>query len=128
MKAYSLDNVSALVVDDNRFPRTVIGNVLRGLSMRHVVEARDGYGALEELRATPIDMILMDWAMEGMNGMTLLQTIRSGRRGIHPMTPVIVVSANHIARYVRQARESRKTEFLTKPTSAASTSPPHVTR
>src|SRR3546814_18323247 len=64
----------------------VIVNVLRGLSMRHVVEARDGYGALEELRATPIDLILMDWEMEGMNGMTLLQTIRSGRRGINPMT------------------------------------------
>src|SRR3546814_8166266 len=104
MKAYSLDNVSALVVDDNRFTRTVIVNVLRGLSMRHVVEARDRYGALEELRATPLDLILMDWDMEGMNGMTLLLTIRIGRRGINPMTPVLVVSANPIARQVIQAR------------------------
>src|SRR3546814_16233121 len=91
MKAYSLDNVSALVVDDNRFTRTVIVNVLRGLSMRHVVEARDGYGALEELRATPIDLILMDREMEGMNGMTLLKTIRSGRRGITPTTQVLEI-------------------------------------
>src|SRR3546814_146131 len=98
----------------------VIVNVLRGLSMRHVVEARDGYGALEELRATPIDLILMDWEMEGMNGMTLLQTIRSGRRGINPMTPVIVVSANTIARNVIQARDAGMTEFLAKPISAAS--------
>src|SRR3546814_7782918 len=97
----------------------VIVNVLRGLSMRHVVEGRDGYGALEELRATPIDLILMDGEMEGMNGMTLLQTIRSGRRGINPMTPVIVVSANTIARNVIQARDAGMTEFLAKPISAA---------
>src|SRR3546814_20681438 len=62
----------------------------------------------------------MDWEMEGMNGMTLLQTIRSGRRGINPMTPVIVVSANTIARNVIQARDAGMPEFLAKPISAAS--------
>lgn len=120
MKAYSLENVSALVVDDNRFMRTVIANVLHGLSIRHVAEARDGYEALEELRAGPIDLILMDWEMEGMSGMKLLQTIRSGKRGINPMVPVIVVSANTIARNVLQARDAGMTEFLAKPVSAAS--------
>lgn len=120
MKAYSLDNVSALVVDDNRFMRTVIVNVLRGLSIRHVAEARDGYEALEEMRATPIDLVVMDWEMEGMNGMQLLQAIRSGKRGINPLVPVIVVSANTIARNILQARDAGMTEFLAKPVSAAS--------
>lgn len=120
MKAYTLDNVSALVVDDNRFMRTVIVNVLRGLEIRHVAEARDGYEALEELRAAPIDLILMDWEMEGMSGMKLLQTLRSGKRGINPLVPVIVVSANTIARNVIQARDAGMTEFLAKPVSAAS--------
>jgi CheY-like chemotaxis protein len=120
MKAYSLDNVSALVVDDNRFMRTIIVNVLRGLSIHHVAEARDGYEALEELRATPIDLIVMDWEMEGMSGMQLLQTVRSGKRGVNPLIPVIVVSANTIARNVIQARDAGMTEFLAKPVSAAS--------
>ena len=120
MKAYSLDNVSALVVDDNRFMRVIIVNVLRGLSIHHVAEARDGHEALEELRASPIDLVIMDWEMEGMNGMQLLQTIRSGKRGINPLVPVIVVSANTIARNVIQARDAGMTEFLAKPVSAAS--------
>ena len=120
MKAYSLDNVSALVVDDNRFMRTVFVNVLRGLSIRHVAEARDGHEALEELRSTPIDLVVMDWEMEGMSGMKLLETIRSGKRGINPLVPVIVVSANTIARNIIQARDAGMTEFLAKPVSAAS--------
>ncbi len=120
MKAYSLDNVSALVVDDNRFMRTVIVNVLRGLSIRHVAEARDGFEALEEMRATPIDLVVMDWEMERMSGKQLIETIRSGKRGINPLIPVIVVSANTIARNVIQARDAGMTEFLAKPVSAAS--------
>lgn len=119
MKAYSLDNVSALVVDDNRFMRTIFVNVLRGLSIRHVMEARDGHEALEELRNTAVDLVVMDWEMEGMNGMALLQSIRSGKRGINPLVPVIVVSANTIARNILQARDAGMTEFLAKPVSAA---------
>lgn len=108
MKAYSLDNVSTLVVDDNRFMRTIIVNVLRGLSILHVAEARDGHEALAELRAAPIDLIIMDWEMEGMGGMQLLQTIRSGKRGINPLVPVIVVSANTIARIVSIIESPRR--------------------
>lgn len=120
MKAYSLENVSALVVDDNRFMRTIIVNVLRGLSIQYVAEARDGHEALAELRATPIDLVVMDWEMEGMSGLTLLQTIRSGKRGINPLLPTIVVSANTIARNIIRARDAGMTEFLAKPVSAAS--------
>lgn len=100
--------------------RTIIVNVLRGLSIHHVAEARDGHEALEELRATPIDLIVMDWEMEGMSGIQLLQTVRSGKRGINPLVPVIVVSANTIARNIIQARDAGMTEFLAKPVSAAS--------
>lgn len=119
MKAYSLENVSALVVDDNRFMRTILANVLRGLDVRNIAEARDGHEALEELRSTPTDLVVMDWEMERMGGMQLLQTIRSGKRGINPLIPVIVVSANTIARNIIQARDAGMTEFLAKPVSAA---------
>jgi len=120
MKSYALEEVSTLVVEDNRFMRTIIVNVLRGLSIRHVMEARDGHEALEELRNSPVDLVIMDWEMDGMNGMKLLQTIRSGKRGLNPLTPVIVVSANTIVRNIIQARDAGMTEFLAKPVSASS--------
>ena len=119
MKTYALDAVAILVVEDNRFMRSILVNVLKGLGVKHVMEARDGQEALEELRNNPADIIVMDWELEGMSGAKLLQTVRGGRRGLNPLTPVIVVSANTIARNVLQARDTGMTEFLAKPVSAA---------
>ena len=118
MKTYDLDALKVLVVEDNRFMRTILVNVLRGLSVREVAEAKDGFEAIDELRAGGIDLVLMDWEMPEMNGMKLLQTIRSGKRNINPLLPVVVVSANTIARNIIQARDTGMTEFLAKPVSA----------
>jgi len=119
MKTYALDAISVLVVEDNRFMRSILVNVIKGLGVNHVLEAREGHEALEELRNTPVDIIVMDWELEGMTGSKLLQTVRSGKRGLNPLIPVVVVSANTIARNVLQARDTGMTEFLAKPVSAA---------
>jgi CheY-like chemotaxis protein len=119
MKSYSLDAVTVLVVEDNRFMRSILVNVLKGLGVNHVLEAREGNEALEEMRNTPVDIVVMDWEMDGLTGAKLLQSIRSGMRGLNPLVPVIVVSANTIARNVLQARDTGMTEFLAKPVSAA---------
>lgn len=119
MKTYSLDAISVLVVEDNRFMRSILVNVVKGLGVTHVAEAREGQEALEEMRNNPVDIVITDLEMEGMNGSKLLQTIRSGKRGLNPLVPVIVVSANTIARNILQARDTGMTEFLAKPVSAA---------
>ncbi|WPZ36014.1 response regulator [Thalassobaculum sp. OXR-137] len=119
MKTYALDAISVLVVEDNRFMRSILVNVIKGLGVTHVQEARDGQEALEELRNNAADIIVMDWELDGMSGAKLLQTVRGGKRGLNPLTPVIVVSANTIARNVLQARDTGMTEFLAKPVSAA---------
>ncbi|MCR9070561.1 MAG: response regulator [Alphaproteobacteria bacterium] len=120
LKTYALDAVSVLVLEDNRFMRSILVNVIKGLGVTHVLEARDGNEALEELRNHPADIIVMDWELDGMPGSKFLQTVRSGKRGLNPLTPVIVVSANTIARNILQARDTGMTEFLAKPVSAAS--------
>lgn len=119
LKTYALDAISILVLEDNRFMRSILVNVIKGLGVNHVLEARDGSEALEELRNHPADIIVMDWELDGMSGAKFLQTVRSGKRGLNPLTPVIVVSANTIARNILQARDTGMTEFLAKPVSAA---------
>lgn len=118
MKTYNLDALKVLVVEDNRFMRTILVNVLRGLGVNEIAEAKDGAEAAEELRSGAVDLVVMDWEMPEMNGMQLLRTIRAGKRNINPLLPVIVVSANTIARNIIQARDTGMTEFLAKPVSA----------
>jgi CheY-like chemotaxis protein/Tfp pilus assembly protein PilZ len=67
----------ALLVDDDRFFRAVIGNVLRSAGYE-IIEAQDGEQAfarlLEELLR--LDVLILDLFMPGMNGADLVHKIR----------------------------------------------------
>jgi signal transduction histidine kinase/ActR/RegA family two-component response regulator len=58
---------SILVVDDDRQVRRFISESLRQLAY-HVVDVSDGAAALEQLRNEQFDLLLVDFAMPGMNG------------------------------------------------------------
>jgi CheY-like chemotaxis protein len=55
------------VVDDDRQVRRFISESLRQLAY-HVVDVSDGAAALEQLRNEQFDLLLVDFAMPGMNG------------------------------------------------------------
>ncbi len=76
-----------LVVDDDADVRDIAVNGLRDFGYQ-VLEAENGYAALERLARDRIDLVLMDVAMPGMNG---IETIRRARE-IHPRLPAIFTS------------------------------------
>ena len=61
MKTYNFEAIRILVVEDNRFMRSILVNVLRGLDVREVAEAKNGLDAIEELRGGQVDLVVMDW-------------------------------------------------------------------
>ncbi|EMB15165.1 response regulator [Rhodopirellula europaea] len=67
----------ALVVDDSRTIRRIIGDMMRTLGFE-VSEAGDGVEALERLAEieTP-DILLVDWNMPRMNGIDFIRTVRA---------------------------------------------------
>ncbi|HSW16282.1 MAG TPA: EAL domain-containing response regulator [Ramlibacter sp.] len=64
-----------LVVEDHPVQRRVFVSLLRGLGAQAVYEAEDGGAALEVIRdrALPIDIVLSDVDMPGMDGMELIR-------------------------------------------------------
>src|SRR5207302_1875323 len=69
----------ALVIDDSRAVRIIIGNILRDIGM-HVLEAGNGLEALEQMQRNPdIELLLVDWNMPIMNGFDFLRAVRSQR-------------------------------------------------
>ena len=77
----------ALVVDDSKFMRTVVGNELREHGYE-VVEASNGKQALEAVEIHNPDVITMDVAMPEMNGIEAVEHIMNWRP-----TPILMVSA-----------------------------------
>jgi EAL domain-containing protein (putative c-di-GMP-specific phosphodiesterase class I)/CheY-like chemotaxis protein len=66
-----------LVVEDHGFQRWVLGNMLEFLGAQYVFSAADGKAALELLdgREPPIDVVVTDLDMPGMDGMEFIRHI-----------------------------------------------------
>ena len=65
-----------LLVDDSRTIRNIQKNVLKQLGHTDVDEAEDGVIALAAFNKQVPDLMLIDWNMPNMDGITLIRKIR----------------------------------------------------
>ena len=102
---------TVLVVEDYADTRTLMRFLLEGYGYQ-VIEAADGQEAVEKANEQHPDLILMDLAMPGMDGLTATKVIRQ-IYGMENM-PIIAVSA-YGNLYHDQAAEAGFNEFINKP-------------
>ena len=101
-----------LVADDDWLNRDMLEAYLVG-SGCEVVTAADGLTALEQARAAPIDLALVDVQMPRLDGLGLCRALKSS-----PQTrfvPVVVVTALDSEDEKLKALESGADDFVTKP-------------
>lgn len=118
MTNYNLEKLNILVVDDYRPMRHLLNNVLRGLGVKNIAEARNGREALRKLKDFNADIIITDYMMAPISGAELIHKIRTGHENIDPFLPIIVVSAYTEVTAIQKIRDAGMTEFLAKPISA----------
>lgn len=103
----------ALVVDDSRAIRRIVGAMLRELGFE-IFEAGEGAEALKVLKERgPIDLAMVDWNMPGMTGIDFLKAVRS-ERAYDPLRVVLVTTETGLAE-VRQALAAGANEYIMKP-------------
>jgi two-component system chemotaxis response regulator CheY len=103
----------ALVVDDSRAMRLILGRVLRDRGS-DVSQAGDGREALDVLVAGPLpDVVLVDWNMPVMNGLELVQALRQD--ATYAGVRIVMVTTESEATHVMQAIEAGADEYLFKP-------------
>ncbi len=78
-----------LIVDDTPVERIAVGRMVEALEEFHVLYAEDGKQAIEITSAELPDLILTDLHMPEMDGLELVQEIRSR----FPMIPVVIMTA-----------------------------------
>ncbi len=111
----------ALVVDDSEHARTVIVEMLRGMTFL-VSEAASGAAALEEVRRAaglghPYDVVYLDWRMPGMDGMETARRIRSLGLACPPI--FLMVTAHGREEVLKEAEGAGIENVLVKPVSAS---------
>jgi signal transduction histidine kinase/CheY-like chemotaxis protein len=107
-----------LLVEDNAINRLVAQAMLEREG--HVVTiANDGYEGVEQAALRQCDVILMDWRMPRMDGLTATREIRlaESRLGL-PAVPIIGVTANSLESDQAACLAAGMNSFLTKPLSA----------
>ena len=112
----ALKPISILLVDDHPLVRAGIRTLLEKLSEVVVTgEATDGREALRMIREHPPNIVLMDIAMPGLNGLDATKRISAEFPGVL----VVVLSMYTDQEYVRQAVEAGAAGYLVKGSAAA---------
>jgi len=120
MKLYDLSKLSVLIVDDNKFMRSTMFQVLYGLGVRNCMQAENPNVAISYVRDSPIDIVISDWDMGPKSGLDLVREIRAAAESQNRLVSIIMLTGNATRRNVTTARDSGITEFLAKPVSAQS--------
>lgn len=100
----------ALIVDDNRINQVVTQRILERKNVVCQV-AGDGYQALEMLRSTAFDVVLMDVNMPGISGMETTQLIREFNKTV----PVIALTAVEVDEMREEIMASGMNDIIVKP-------------
>lgn len=113
-----IENTRFLVVDDDRFYRSLIKTTLMQLGAFNINEQYSSVDALNALKEEQIDVILLDHEMPGITGLELARLIRHGEAGENNKDiPIIIITGNMEERTVKEASLSGINEYLLKPIS-----------
>jgi two-component system, chemotaxis family, chemotaxis protein CheY len=112
-----IQGLNILIVDDNAYMRRLTRAMLTNLGAKSVVEAPDGLAALEAIRTSDHDVMLLDWDMPVLNGIEVLRIVRSPGVFPRPNLPVIMLTTRAQRAQVNEALRAGANEFLLKPTS-----------
>jgi two-component system, chemotaxis family, chemotaxis protein CheY len=110
-------NMKFLVVDDFSTMRRIVRNLLKELGYSNVEEAEDGAVGLSMLKGGGFDFVVSDWNMPNMDGLTMLQNIRSDPDLKH--LPVLMVTAEAKKENIIAAAGAGASGYVVKPFTAA---------
>jgi two-component system chemotaxis response regulator CheY len=113
-----LQQLRVLLVDDNAFMRTIVRGLLNNIGVKIVSEATDGIAALDMIRESPPDVVILDWEMPLLNGPELVRIVRSPGVFPTPDIPIIMLTAHGEHWRILESVKLGVNEFLCKPVSA----------
>ncbi|MCW5756216.1 MAG: response regulator [Phycisphaeraceae bacterium] len=100
-----------LLVDDSKTMRNIQKSVLAQLGHTNIEEACDGQDALSKVKAYGPDLLLVDWNMPIMDGLTFVKAFRQDDK----TTPIIMVTTEAEKSRVIEAIKAGVNNYVVKP-------------
>lgn len=102
-----------LIVDDSSTMRRIIINTLSKAGYTEFAESGSGTEALEQLDKGRFDVVIVDWDMRVMNGLTFVRAMRA--KPANRDVPVLIVTTNATEDDIKEAIESGVNDCIAKP-------------
>ncbi|PLX68125.1 MAG: two-component system response regulator [Denitrovibrio sp.] len=103
-----------ITVDDSSTMRRIIKNTLTKLGFSNILEAANGVEGLDVLaKNSDVDMIITDWNMPEMDGLTFVKTVRS--KDEYKETPILMVTTEAAKEDILTALRSGVNNYVVKP-------------
>ena len=103
--------MKVMLVDDSKTMRNIQRGILTQLGYTEVEEAVDGQDALDKAAVFNPDLILLDWNMPNMDGITFVKHYR----GAGKTTPIIMVTTEAEKSRVVEAIKAGVNNYVVKP-------------
>jgi len=100
-----------MLIDDSKTMRNIQKSILGQLGYTDIEEACDGQDALSKVGAFAPDLILVDWNMPNMDGLTFVKTYRQQDN----TTPMIMVTTEAEKSRVIEAIKAGVNNYVVKP-------------
>ena len=103
-----------LLVDDSRTIRNIQKNTLKTIGHTDITEASDGIEALACISQERPELMLVDWNMPNMDGITLIKKVRETDKEL----PIIMVTTEAEKSRVLEAVKAGVNNYVVKPFTA----------
>ena len=114
------ENLKFLVVDDFLTMRRIVRNLLKEAGYANTEEAEDGVQALLKLQNGDFGFVVTDWNMPNMDGLQLIQAIRSSPKLKN--LPILMITAEAKKENIIAAAQAGASGYIVKPFTAATLS------
>lgn len=106
-----MENAFVLIVDDEEYVRKAFSRALRGKPY-NVLEAGEAKSALKILQSQPVDIIICDYRMPKVDGLTLLRMVKER---FPDVIRIMLTGAGDMDTAIRATNDAEVYRFFTKP-------------
>lgn len=103
--------MKVLIVDDSITMRRIVVNILNSAGYEDVEEAGNGSEALSKLAG--VGLVLTDWNMPGMDGLTFVREVRKSLE--YANLPILMVTTEGTKESVLEALKAGVNDYIVKP-------------
>jgi two-component system chemotaxis response regulator CheY len=116
--ASRLAGINVLIADPDAMIADLVRAVLKTVGFTNVRIVRSGTEALQILNSEKIDLMITDWRMDKIDGVSLMRYLRASPQSPNRFLPIIMLTGRAEVRDVQEARDAGVTEYVVKPFAA----------